>query len=754
MSYASEFKKYVTSQYIYAAFRVTLAVVIPSLILAYFGLLREYFLFPLATSFVGLTDQAGPVVRRRNTLLLAVVCFFFAAAVASLAKGNPTLIFLQLLIFGFLFSIIGVYGQRLAAVGGLTLVILAIFIDGHLTGDNAVKSLIIFLAGCLWFVLIFTIFTRLQPYKLAGQQIGENYILLGDYLKIRAQLYLPNPDYDKVFDEIISHQIKIKNLQEETRETVFRTRKIVQEGTSTSRLLMQMFLNSLDLHEKLMTSQSDYKKLHSNSQNDDVLSAMNVFLLALAEEITNIGISLQSGLRAKPNIDLEKELDQLYTIYYDYRNRTMSAGTLENFMILRQILIRITELNTEVKNIFKIFSQDIKQEKSLSSGLDLKLFLNAEEKFEFKVLKANLTLKSMQFRHTIRVTLALLIAYGITRLEFFPAGHAYWVLITIVAIIRPNYSVTKHRNNVRLIGTLLGALIAYSILWQVNNSSILLGVLLISMVLSFSFLKGKYFWAVLFMTIYIFLTFNFLNPGHVNEIFKDRLFDTLVGGVVVFIVSYFILPVWEHSQNLDLMKKSTADNIAYFNAVMLNFNADQPASSNHDYKITRKSAMVSLANLSDNFQRMLSDPKNRQKKLERVHQFVTTTHLFTAYTASLSQYFSGKNIRKYPEIPTDEWRTKICGELQDSLDILDKKIPGDFKKNNEISDHQLELLLDQRKVEISKTELLDRRDPNRISHLTEMKNITDLLELMSDVAREQRKIVTEFQPYITKESTN
>jgi hypothetical protein len=41
--------------------------------------------------------------------------------------------------------------------------------------------------------------------------------------------------------------------------------------------------------------------------------------------------------------------------------------------------------------------------------------------------------------------------------------------------------------------------------------------------------------------------------------------------------------------------------------------------------VSRKNAIIDLANLSDNFQRMISDPKNQQRKLETVHQFVTTT---------------------------------------------------------------------------------------------------------------------------------
>ena len=89
MNYATEFKKFATSQYIFSAVRITLAIVVPSVIFAYFGILKEFFLFPLATSFVGLTDQPGPFVRRRNSLILAIVCFFFVALIASIIKDYP-----------------------------------------------------------------------------------------------------------------------------------------------------------------------------------------------------------------------------------------------------------------------------------------------------------------------------------------------------------------------------------------------------------------------------------------------------------------------------------------------------------------------------------------------------------------------------------------------------------------------------------------------------------------------------------------
>ncbi|MDH6250425.1 putative membrane protein YccC [Chryseobacterium sp. H1D6B] len=744
MNYSAELKKFVTSQYVYSAIRITLATVLPCLVLAHFGILKEYFLFPLGTSFVALTDQPGPFIRRRNALTFAIFCFVIVALIASLVMNFKILVLLEIIVFGMFFSLIGVYGQRLAAVGSLSLVVLAIFIDGHLTGANILKSLLIFTCGCVWFLLIFLIVTTIQPYKLASQMIGENYLQLAEFLKIKANYYQKNPDFDKLTTQVIAKQVGIKNLQEETRETVFKTRTIVNESTTTSRLLMLMFLNSMDLHEKLMTSESDYQKLQQSFEDSMILVNIHDYLNLLAEEITNIGISLQIGTRAKPMFNLELELKNLNYHYFELRNKEMSAGNLESFMVLRQILMRINEITKEINEIYKVFSQNVKLAKSLSTGLDLKKFMPNEEKLNFKVLRNNISLSSSQFRHAIRITTALLIGYIFSMFQLLGIGHTYWILITITAILKPAYSITKQRNFLRFYGTVAGAVIAYVILHFVHYNAVLFSILLLSMILCFSLLKGRYFWAVLFMTIYVFLSFNFLSPGKIDVIFKDRIVDTIVAGIIAFAVSYIVLPVWEHTQNLDLMKKSAASNLIYFQSVISKFlegNFDL-----EDYKVKRKNAIISLANLSDNFQRMISEPKNQQKKLEVVHQFVATSHLITAYTASLSQY--SKNNEKYPEIDAESWSRKIEAEMHQTSALLNgEEINEALKMESRLEpeDSSIEDLILKRKTEITEKESYDRRDPNKISHLTELKNIHDVLELIYDVAKEQRKVIEKYK---------
>ena len=195
MNYTSELKKFITGQYIYSGIRISLAVVIPCIILAQLGLLKEFFLFPLGTVFLALTDMPGPFHRRRNALLFGVFCYFIVALVAGLLKDYPLFIFIELVTLGVFFTMLGVYGQRLAAVGSLTLVVLAIFIDGAPGEHNFLWNALIFSAGAVWFLIVFMIVTVLKPYKLAQQMIGENYIALGNYLQSKAQFFDNKPSF-------------------------------------------------------------------------------------------------------------------------------------------------------------------------------------------------------------------------------------------------------------------------------------------------------------------------------------------------------------------------------------------------------------------------------------------------------------------------------------------------------------------------------------------------------------------------------
>lgn len=112
---------------------------------------------------------------------------------------------------------------------------------------------------------------------------------------------------------MIAQQVKIKNHQEDTREIVFKTRKIVNESTTQSRILMLMFLNSIDLYDKLLTSENDYKRMNQVFGSTKLLQSIHDYLLVMADEITNLGISMQSGLAFKQITNFDEELKKSMT---------------------------------------------------------------------------------------------------------------------------------------------------------------------------------------------------------------------------------------------------------------------------------------------------------------------------------------------------------------------------------------------------------------------------------------------------------
>ena len=68
---------------------------------------------------------------------------------------------------------------------------------------------------------------------------------------------------------------------------------------------------------------------------------------------------------------------------------------------------------------------------------------------------------------------------------FFEMQNPYWILLTIIVIMRPSYGLTKERSKNRVLGTLIGAAIATSIILITQNTVIYAVISIISLPLAF-----------------------------------------------------------------------------------------------------------------------------------------------------------------------------------------------------------------------------------------------------------------------------
>lgn len=738
MDYTREFRKFVTGQYLFSGVRITAAVVIPAIVLYHFDLLALWMAMPLGALCVGLTDNPGPPHHRRNGLIASILINFVVAIITGYSRGHAWLLGTEIVLFGMFFTVIGVYGTRISSIGLIALLVFIFNIDSHLQTHSIWMDALLFTVGGTWYAFLSMVLYNLRPLRAIQQLMGECLIDTSTYLRIKAAFYKLEPDYEHLNTELMRYQVLIQQHHADLREMLFKTRLIANESTTKSRTLMMMFMDSVDLLERVMTSQLDYEAMHQEFDKTDILEDYAYMIATLADELHEIGLAVQSGLPSKSKTDLSTQLNVTMEHFLELRKKYLNPNTIEGVIKLRQILYSIQDITERIKRLHTATTFDKRIARQFKLQEDISQFINRSE-LDPKILVDNLSLKSSSFRHAARVTVALLTGYIISLL--YPLGHGYWILLTIVTIIKPAYSISRRRNLQRLAGTIAGGLVGLGVLMYVHDKNIWLVLMLIAMIISYSFLKLQYLVSSACITIYVLLSFAFLNPTGYEAVLHDRLIDTFIGSVVAFIVAQFVLPTWEHQQITPLMLEALKNNRAYFDTAAACFTGKQPDVT--AFKLERKNAFVALANLSDTLQRMLSEPKDKRPKLKHYHQFVATSHMLTSHIAALS-YYAQRNASQYASNDFQPLIQQVDLQFRQAVEVLEHHSSVEVLNvaaKLPISD-KIQHLMDLRRKELEEGND-DEVKSTRVT-LSDMKTITDSFELIStmtvDLIRITQKI--------------
>ena len=432
----------------------------------------------------------------------------------------------------------------------------------------------------------------------------------------------------------MEEQVHVHNKQNLVREILYKTRSIVKDSTHVGRILVDTFVDSIDIFERIMTSQRDYKALHAAFDNN-VLNKFKHVLLELANELDAIGIAMQKGEKSFPSTNIASEMESLESFFIDHRNQHMNDLNVNDYTGLKHILDSVKDVYNRIEILHRYTSYDKTMAKELNISADYSQFVSPTE-LNPKLFADNLNLESNIFRHSIRVAVAIFVSYILSR--FLPVGHSYWILLTVLVILKPAYSLTRQRNFQRLAGTFIGAAAGGLILYLVKDSTVLMVILILSMTAAYSLMRLQYLLCVICMTTYLLIAFYFLKPVNFSVVVADRVIDTAVGSIIAFLITLIIPPKWEHEQIRSLLQETIKANIAYYRRISSAFTGK----SGHEplYKLYRKEVYVSLANLSDAFQRMLSEPRSKQKNSAPIYKMVLSNHLLASHVATLSSYIA------------------------------------------------------------------------------------------------------------------
>lgn len=638
MDYIKSYKSFINSHYLYGGIRNTVGILLPAFVMSSFNMLPTGIIISVGALCVSVTDNPGPIHHRRIGMMVCNIAIFLVSLTVGFTLHSPLLLGIILFIFSFFFSMLGVYGMRASSIGIAALLVMIMNMNHPRQGWDIVWNALYTLAGGIWYTLFSLLMYSVRPYKLLQQALGDCILSIADYLRTRAHFYDKQVDYDVTYRTLMQKQTAVQEQQNLVSEMLFKTRDIVRETTNTGRILVMLYLDAADLFERVMTSYQDYATLHRTFDATAILQQFKVLALDLALELDNIGIAVQSGRHSEKNTAVEENILKTRELYNGLRKTFLTPENIEGFISLRGILENIQDVSDRINTLHHYTTYDRKLRKQPAHQIDYNKFISHQE-ITLQVFLDNLSFHSNNFRHSLRVSLAVTAGYLISWV--FPLGHSYWILLTIVVILKPAYSLSKKRNTDRLIGTVLGVLAGIVILHFVKNGTALLIIMIALMAIAYSFLRKSYFIGVLFMTPYVILFFHLLNPGNFTAVLTDRVVDTAIGSGIAFIASIFLVPAWEHTTIKAYMVSMLEENSYYFSMISSVFSGDQPVATNQ-HQVARKNAYVALANLSDAFNRMLSEPKWKQKGIDHVHQFVVLNHMLASHIATLSYYTQSK----------------------------------------------------------------------------------------------------------------
>ncbi len=633
MDYIKEYRRFINSHYLADGVRITFGVLLPSLIAGYYGQLQTGIFLSLGALSVSITDNPGPIHHRRNGLFACCGFIFITALLVGFSLQEKWIFMILLPVLCFFYSMIGVYGARVTSIGIAALLVMVMMTHEGLTGWNVVYFALYILAGGLWYTLLSLALYSLRPYKLIQQALGEYVLSTAKYLRTRAEFYANDADIDRCYENLVTAQVDVLQKQELIAELLFKTRGIVKESTHTSRILMMVFLDVADLLERTMASHLDYKKLHAYFDDTNILAEYRQIILSLANELDEIGLSLNSGRASDYDTRIDKDLVKEREHLQQLRLQILNPNNLEGFISLRHILDSIDDIAARIRTLHQYTSYDPKLRKLKVSTQDPSKYVTSQT-IDPQQFWSNFSFQSNIFRHSLRITIAALVAYGIGQL--LPFGRDYWILLTVIIILKPGYSLSKQRNIQRLLGTLIGVGVGWGILYFIKNETAILVLLAICMIGGFSFMRLNYLVSVTMITLYLLFMFHILEPNDFNEVAEERIIDTLIGSIIAFIASFALPPIWERQQIKELMQQVVNDITAYFESVAYVFTG-KPYDKNLS-KEKRKQAWVSLANLSDAFTRMLSEPKSKRRDSKEIHRFVVSSHMLVSHMATLSYY--------------------------------------------------------------------------------------------------------------------
>lgn len=599
------------------------------------------------------SDISGSFKHKKYGILISAALAMVVAFIGGHLHYETWLSLPILGVLSFSIAYLSVYGFRatLISFSGLLALILSFALD---PGDLEIHQYALLIGvGGLWYLLLAKIWYRVNAKAEIEEFLSQTYALTSDLLETRGKLVGQQVDREKLQSKLLNLQSALTENHETLRELLILSRK-PSGWTNYQNKRLLIFVQLIDMLETAIANSGDHDRMDALLRSHPrYIKAFQGLFFEMSRHLRRIS-EAASGKRMLPNND---ELQQYLEI--DQVKRSLRAEDLahDEYFLLRNLIEYQEKQFDKLKKIKLLLGEADTLKVEPIDHKYAQRFITTQN-LDPRLLVRNFGLSSSIFRHSLRLSVTVMVGYALGLL--FPFQNPYWILLTIIVIMRPSYGLTKRRAKDRMLGTLIGGSIATAAVFLIGDPNVYAALSIASLVISVSMLQKNFRAASIFITLAVVFLYAIIEPDILTGI-KFRIIDTLVGAALAYAAMRWLLPTWEFVEINGSVGKSVKANQYFFRKITEFYTkkGDLPTA----YNIARKEAFLATSNLNLAFQRMAQEPKSKQRNIDIVYELVILNHAFLASLASLSIY-----IQHYTTTEASEQFRSTTDKIDQNLD--------------------------------------------------------------------------------------
>lgn len=574
-----------------------------------------------------LADLDDRLTGRLRNLLITLVCFCIASVSVELLFPHPWLFIAGLAISSWGFILLGALGPRYATIAfGALLIAIYTMLGIHLFPQWYLQPTLLLL-GAIWYNLLTLSGHLLFPIRPLQENTSRCFAQLAQLLEAKARLFDPDmegDDHQMLVDVAMANGQLVHMLAQAKASIHSRLRGATSQGGA--RRTLHYYFVAQDIHERASSSHFQYHVLRETWAASDILFRFQRLLSLQAQACKQLSLAILMREPYQHDARFERAFANLNDALHRLENeRPASADLMAMTWLLNNLKAIDTQLaSIESEHVLK--EGDTPHDQTLSSeGLtgwgDIRLRLSR-----------HLSPESPLFRHAVRMSLLLCLGYGI--IQATGVQHGYWILLTSLFVCQPNYSATRRRLALRIIGTLAGIVLGLPLLWLVPSVEGQLILIVVTGVLFFAFRHVQYAHATMFITLLVLLCFNLLGEGY--EVALPRIVDTLVGCGIAWLAVTFIWPDWRFRRLPAVAERTMNANCRYLDAILVQYH--QGKDNRLDYRIARRDAHHGDAELASVVSNLSVENKSDLALREAAFRLLCLNHSFLSYISALGAH--------------------------------------------------------------------------------------------------------------------